>query len=265
MGRALELVTATATAAVATGTDMAAAAGNSLTVRASPDGADIRLLNAWVDAQTVGFFRIRSALMHDNVQGLRFDNIISEVKPLLPEGGFQRLFPQDTLTLTVVGAAVVGDIETACMLLYYADLPGVDAQLMTAPEVEARIEHLVTVENTLALGAGGGYSGEEALTAEFDLLKANRDYALLGYHVDAECAAVRWRGADTGNLGVGGPGDDGGRDYTKDWFLRQARIHSLPLVPVFNSANADGILVDGVQDENGTDATLTTILALLRP
>jgi hypothetical protein len=32
---------------------------------------------------------------------------------------------------------------------------------------------------------------------------------------------------------------------------------------VFNSANRAGVLIDGAQDENGTDVTVTTLLALL--
>ena len=41
--------------------------------------------------------------------------------------------------------------------------------------------------------------------------------------------------------------------------------HQMPLIPVFNSANKDAILIDGVQDENGTDVTLTSLLAQLKP
>jgi hypothetical protein len=127
------------------------------------------------------------------------------------------------------------------------------------------MKHLVTVNNTLALGTAGGYSGEEALNAETDLLKNNTDYALLGYLVDVQCAAVRIRGADTGNLGVGGPGDRLGRHYTSDWFVRLSMATGLPCIPVFNAANRAGILVDGVQNQGGADPTVTWIFAELAP
>ncbi len=126
-----------------------------------------------------------------------------------------------------------------------------------------RIRHIFTVENTLAFGATGGYSGEETVNAEFDLWKANVDYALLGYLVDGECAVVRWRGSDTGNLGVGGPGVEDNRDLTSTWFTMLSSMYDRPLVPVFNAANKDGILVDGAQDEDATNVTVTSIFAEL--
>jgi hypothetical protein len=147
------------------------------------------------------------------------------------------------------------------MLIYYADMPGISARLHTWDEVAPRVRHIVAVENTLATGTAGGYSGEEAIDAEFDLLKANTDYALLGYLVDTECAAVRWRGSDVGNLGVGGPGEPAIRFITKDWFILLSQVFGLPLIPVFNAANKSGILIDAVQDEVGTDVTVTSFLA----
>lgn len=265
MGRALEIIAATATAAAAAGSDLTAAAGNSLTVRNARADAPVYLLQAWADVQTAGFFRIRSARLHDNVQGLRLDTVVGDVGPLLPAGMKQRLYSQDQLTLTISGAAVAGDIETGCLLVYYEDLPGGDARLATWEDVMRRAVSWMTVENTIATVATGGWGGEEAINAEFDLFKANTDYALVGYLVDAEAAAVRWRGSDTGNIGVGGPGEPGIRHVTEEWFLRLSRLTGLPLVPVFNSGNKDSILLDAAQDENGTDLTVTSIFAELGP
>lgn len=260
---AMELVTATGTAIGAAAADLTAAAGNTFTVRNAELASRVRLLQLWADVQVAGTVRIRSPRLHDNVQGIRFDTVVSEVKPLLPWGFAQHLTPQDTLTVQLAGSAVAGDIETVCMLLYYDQLPSINARLATPEEIVGRIRNMVTVENTIATGVAGGYSGEEALTAEFDLLKANTDYAILGYVVDTECAAVRWRGTDTGNLGVGGPGTDDSREITSDWFVRLSRLYNVAAIPVFNAANADNILIDAVQDENGADVTVNTILAEL--
>ena len=119
------------------------------------------------------------------------------------------------------------------------------------------------VENTLALGTSGDYSGEEAINSEFDQLKANTDYALLGYNVSVICNAVRWRGSDLGNLGVGGPGNAVDKNMTTNWFVDLSKKTGIPLIPVFNSANKGAILVDGQQDEDGTDTVLTSIFAEL--
>ena len=263
MGRALELLAGFVTAPSSTATALTMATGNSLTVRNAREGSTIALLTAWVDSQTAGVLRIRSPRLADNVQGLRLQTVASETKPLLPTVASQELYSQDVLTVDLTGSATAGDIESACMLIFYSDIQGVDANLATWAEIEPRIVNMFTVENTLALGTAGGYSGEEALNAEFGLMRANTEYALVGYGVNVECAAVRWRGVDTGNLGVGGPGDELGRDYTRDWFARLSRETGYPTVPIFNSANVGAILLDGVQDENGADPTVTSIFAEL--
>ena len=120
-------------------------------------------------------------------------------------------------------------------------------------------------ENTIATGTAGGWSGEEAINAEFDNFKAHTDYALMGYIVSAECLAVRWRGSDTGNLGVGGPGNIAPQFGTNNWFVDLSDRYGMPLIPVFNSANKSAILIDAAQDENGTDVTVTSIFAQLTP
>lgn len=265
MPRALELVTANVTAAVAAPavSAMAAVAGDTLTVRNAKPDSDIRLLTCWVDSQNSGILRIRSPQMHDNVQGLRFRHVASSVQPLLPPRKHQKLISQDLLTLELSENAVAGDIGVASMLIYYEDLVGVEARLMTDIEVLEKTVDIVTVENTITTVAGGGYTGAEAINAEFDLLRANTDYAIIGYQVSAECGAVRWRATDFGNLGVGGPGTDDAKHLTGDWFMMLSHFTGLPTVPVFNSANRSAVLIDCAQDENAAAVIVTTILAQL--
>jgi len=270
MGAALEVLTGFVTAASTTQTALTMATGNSLTIRNAAPDSPVRLLTAWVDAQVRGILRIRSPKMHDNVQGIRVGTNASEVQPLLPLELNQRLYPQDNLTVDLSGSATAGDIETACMLIYYPDLPGQAGRFLTADQLKGRVKNIVSVENSLATGTAGGYSGEEAINADFDLLKANVDYALLGYllspvagQTDGECAVVRWRGADTGNLGVGGPGTDTDKWLTERWFVYIAERTGLPLIPIFNMSNKAGILVDAAQDENGLDVIVNSIFAEL--
>lgn len=265
MGLAMEVITGFATAPGTTTTALTAASGNTFTIRNASLESRIWLIGAWADFQAAGFLQVRSPRLHDNVRGIRLDVVASEVKPLLPNRYKQMLTPQDALVAEIQGSATAGDIETASLLVVYEDLPGVQARFISAEECYDRTANVVTVENTISTGTAGGYSGEEAITAESDLLKANTDYAVLGYLVDVECATIRFRSADSGNLGIGGPGDELGRDYTRSWFLDLARLYNMALVPVFNSANKGNVLVDAAQDENGADVALTLILAELTP
>lgn len=261
----LELLTGFATAPSTTFTALTMGAGNTLTVRSAPLEARPLLLQIWSDQQTAGNARVRSPRLHDNVQGIRLFSVASEVQPLLPPGRPQMLVSQDTLIAEITGSATVGDIETMCMLVYYPDLPGIEARFISPTELLDRARNVVAVENTLALGTAGGYSGEESINAEFDLMKANTDYALAGYLTSAECACIRWRGVDTGNLGVGGPGNEVSKTLTAEWFILLSRWYGLPLIPIFNSANRAGFLIDGAQDENGTDPTVTSLFYELGP
>lgn len=263
----LELVTGFATAPdTAAYVGATFAVGNSGTIRSPQGGGDVMLLQAWMDLQGKsgdGGFRLRSPSLHDNVQGLRFDCVASEVDPVMPWGIGQRLKSQDTLALEIEGSATAGDIETVCLLVYYADSPGGSAKFATWEEIKPQIKNLVTINNTLALGTAGGYSGSEAINAEQDLLKADTYYALLGYTVDVECACIGWTGTDTGNLRVGGPGNELDHNVTVEWFKRLSQEFQLPCIPVFNSANKSAIAIDGAQDENGADTNVTQMLAEL--
>jgi hypothetical protein len=263
MGKAIEVLTGFATAPSTTFTALTMAAGNSRTIRNFEPGARAYLLAAWADVQGAGQLRIRSPFIHDNVQGIRLDTVAARVLPLLPVGLKQPLQPQDELILELTGSATAGDIEQASLLIYYEDLPGADAQLFHADDIMGRVKHIVTVENTLATGTAGGYSGEEALDAEFDLLRAGKSYAVLGGYVDVEGCVIRYRGADLSNFGVGFPAEPDNAELTSGFFLDLSRKTDLPTVPVINASNKSGFLIDAAQDENGADITVTTILAEL--
>lgn len=264
MGKALQVVSGFVTAPSTTFTTWTMGAGDSLSVRNSPEGSAIQLLSFWADNQAAGQLRIRSALLHDNVEGMTGTVVASTVQPLIHWGQGQRLRPQDLLIVEQTGSAVAGDIESGSFLVYYENLPGADAHLVHYRDIVNRIESYMYVNNTLSLGTAGGYSGEEAINAEDDQWKANRDYALLGYLVSAECCTVGWRGPGTGNLRVAGPGCDDNKMLTANWFRFLNEYSGYPTIPVINAADKAATLIDGVQDENGTDVTVTSIFALLR-
>lgn len=261
---ALDTVTATGTAIGATVAALAAVAGDSLAVKNCPLERVARILSFWSDVQVAGTGRIRSARLHDNVQGIRFDTIIGDIRPYMPWGVSQRVYPNDVLNVELAGSAVAGDLETITLLIYYEELPGIDAKFIGWEDLQRRGGNLSFVENTITTGTTGGYQGGEAINVEFDQFHAGGKYALIGFLIDTEMGAVAWRGPDTGNLRVAGPGEETERELTADWFIRLSRAFNLPLIPVISAENKAATLVDVVCDENGADPTVTSIFQELK-
>lgn len=260
MPHALELVSGRVTAPGAVLTALTMAAGNSATVRNADVKSTIALLSTWAFNNAAGIWRIRSPKLHDNVQGIRYRIVAADPVPEWVMGQWQKLVAQDNLTLELSGSAVGGQIEQAQMLIYYADLPGNAARLITIQELLQRTVNVWTTEIAIAPGALGGYSGQVAINSAFDNFKANTDYALVGYTVDAACAAVRFTSPDFSNLGVGGPGNATGRQITARWFFELTQKFGIPLIPVFNAANKAGTLVDIVQNQAAGAVNVTAIL-----
>lgn len=263
MPPAIDTITSTGTAIGATLAATTIAAGDSFTIKNAPLTSAAWLLNFWTDNQVAGQVRIRSPKMHDNVDAIRSRALIGVLEPILPWGAPQRLWPQDTEIVELAGSAVAGDIESVVQLLYYDDLPGQAARLITPDVLKQRTKNVLGVRLAITLGTTAGYNGARALNGDVDLLKANTDYAVLGMTSDIETAAITIRGPDTGNLRCSVPGEPGQWHILSHWFRRLAIGYGLPLIPVINSANKGATLVDCVNDENGGTANITIWLAEL--
>jgi hypothetical protein len=261
----LQVIGASGTAIGATIAALTAVTGDSLIIPFFAEAKKAWLTQVWCDVQAAGTLRIRSGKWHDDVQGIRIDTIASDPTALLPFGARQAIFSGDTLHVDLAGSATAGDIEYVMMLLYFEELSAQHARLLTFEQYQARAGNLMTAENTIATGATAAWAGSEAINAEIDQFHARSDYAILGYLVDTECAGVAWRGPDTANVRNGGPGFETQRELTADWFIRLARRTGLPCIPVISGDNKAATVVEALQDENGADTTLTTIMAELRP
>lgn len=261
MGQALEVITGRVTNAAGAFVALTPNTGDSFNVRnfTAPDSAQV--IDAWALGATAGTFRLRSPRLHDNVQGIRAKFLAATPTPLLPSRTQQVLYAQDSLILEINDAGAETDVAT--ILNYYSNLPGSGARLYDWPTIDARIRNILTNEVSLISGATlGDYSGSVAINSTFDLLKANTDYAILGYITDTSVQTVGIRGPDTGNFRVGGPGTSQ-RVETRDWFIRTAVENALPVIPVFNSANKAGTLVDVSHNANAVTTVCDLILAEL--
>ncbi len=262
-GPALDTIAATGTAIGATLAAATIATGDSFQVKNQTANVPAWLLQLWTDHQVAGEVRVRSPKFHDNVDAIRSRTQIGILEPLLPFGAPQPLYPQDVLTVELSGSAVAGDIESAVLQVYYPDLPGQNARLMTWDQVRAKIKNLVGQRIAITLGSTAGYNGARAINADTDLLQANTDYAVLGMTTNTECAAICLRGPDTGNLRVAVPGEPALVHHANYWFKRLSMAYGLPLIPIINSANKGGTLIDCVNDENAGTANVVIWLAQL--
>lgn len=272
---ALEIVAGLATDPGTTTTAVAPLLGNSFTLRSSAEGQPVFLLqimNAMNDNINpfLCFTRVRSPLLHDNVRGITVDQRIPVANETFFEGLLnpvprQALTPQDTLTVETFLDQALGGIVHAGLLIYYADLPGVEGTFITPEEVRDRAVNYMTVENTITALATGQWGTAEAINAETDLMKANTPYALIGYHSPIKASMVRYRASAWGNLGIGGPLATNLVKGTTRWFTELSSLAQLPLVPVFNSADNANVLIDVCTHAAGANVKLFTHLVQLTP
>jgi hypothetical protein len=267
MGAALEVIAGAVTAPGATLTAWTVAAGNSLTIRSAPIDSQIALLQLWAFNQVAGVMRVRSPRLHDNVQGIRSRISAANVEPLLANTGdggvLQKLTTQDVLTVEHSGSAVAGQIEGGALLVYYNNIPQISARLIDQATLLKSGVNLIGQEVSITTGVAIGFSGQVAINVTNDNFKANTDYALVGGMVDTRVGTIRIQGIDTGNLGLGFPGEPTQRHVTSNFFARLSMSTGLPCIPVFNSANKNAILIDAFGNQGAITAVVTLYMVEL--
>lgn len=262
MGQALQVVTGAVTNPNTTLTALTANSGDSYTVRSTNMSADIELFNAWAFTATAGVLRIRSPRMHDQAQNLRLQIPASQPRPLLNWSFSQLLYSQDPITVEMTGDAAAVDL--ASLLLYYNDLPGVNARLHTWAEIDPLVQNLTTVQVApQSNGTAGLYGTQVALNSSFDTLVRNVDYAILGYSCATTGGTLGITGVDTGNLRVGGPLYNQS-EVTDEWFAVLSRSTGKPTIPVINSANVAAVLIDVAAQATSTTFNVGINLAQLK-
>jgi len=260
---ALEMISGYATHPGAIFTAVTMSGSDSNSVRAFNQGTDKAFLMAqWGYTQVIGTARVRSPRMHDNVQGLRTQTQALSSDPQYWGTDFmQQLYAQDTLILeTAAPTDAAGNFEYEALLLYYTNVPGIAAQLITPTQVQQKGMNVIGQYIPITTAATGGYTGSVAINSSVDNFKANEWYALVGGVVDTKCVAVRIQGADVGNVGVGFPGAMVTPSMTGRWFTELSNQYGLPLIPCFNSANKNAIFVSVAQDQGAAAVNVTLYL-----
>lgn len=232
MGLAIDTVQAFATAGAASPfpTALAAAPGDSLTVRNFAPADSAKLVALIYDAGGGQKVRVASPMLHDNVTGLTFEPAEAPAAFLLGEEVGVKLTSGDVLTVQG-GIAAAGTI-TAALVNYYTNLPGASARLHMWGDISGIIKSIKSVEVDLGAVAVGAWT-DTLITATENQLHAHTDYAVLGYMSSAAVDVIGVKGQATGNLRVCGPGPTSTLELT-DYFLKQSIQRNIPYIPVFN-------------------------------
>lgn len=235
--------------------DLAPGTGDSATFFNVPQGSPAYLGEIWgVDDASPCELSFTASRFHDQVFGIRAQVVsgattapVNAAQLISPAGLDQPIFPSDVLTVRANGTAA--DNVNATFLLYYQDIPGIDANLVTYEEVKGRLKSMVGINTTITPGAGD-WGATVALNASDNRLHANTWYAVCGFSGQNPLAAVGLLGIDTGNLRVGAPvvGDPKHDAYC---FIDFARTYNAPLIPVINSNNAGSITLQGADPAAG--------------
>lgn len=261
MGAGLQVLNGLAVNPSSTITPLTPLAGDSYTVRSTNMGADIELVQAWAFTTTNLLFRVRSPRMHDQAQNMRYLPTASKAWPLMPWGATQKLYSQDNMTVEITGGTSETDVGS--LLLYYNDLPGVNARLFMWAQLQPLIVNLTTIQVTLTSSAtAGNYSPTVPLNGTFDTLIRNVNYAILGWECPVAGVSFGITGVDTGNLRVGGPLAIESW-LTRTWFKELSAETGKPMIPVFNAANVAGTMADVVAVATSTSYPVAIHLAEL--
>jgi hypothetical protein len=244
-----------------TGAAGAAIGDNSLTVK---NGRGVKILDLRSLHQVAGFVQIAFPSGHDTTRGYRADAALGVNSHLLPLGMDMTVQAQELLSITIAGSNTAGDVEQVYMTMHYDDLPGVSQRLLTPSQVDSRTELLTTLQATIASTAGPSYGTPELITSDSDLLRANRDYAVLGMIARTSVGAAYIIGPDTGNLRVGVPGIANRPDLTSQWFRILSNTSGRPCIPVINSGNKSSTFIGVSTDENAGNFNVSWLLALLK-
>lgn len=272
MGRALEVITAYDTEAggftAGTYTSFTANTGQSFSIRQANGTPAAHLLAPWGQFQVAGYLQVKSPRMHDTTIGttylVRAQSAGFEVEPLAGLNFEEPAYSTDTLTVqdTTIASTTASVTNVCALPVYYDDIPGIDANLITSAQLAsysnpaAKVgDHYVSWTRPQSAGTAGHIGTGVLINSVNDQFKANHSYALVGYEVSAEVAAILIQGTDTGNLYVGGPGSTLPRD-TRDWFVALSNDTGLATIPVIQ-ANNKGATNVFVVDGQTTSTTIT--------
>jgi hypothetical protein len=260
MGVAIDTILGKATDPGSTYTAITAATGTPLQVRnfSPSDWATLEMIVR--RGASNGAVRIRSPLLADDVQGIKFLTSESPSAWVIPPDYAQKVQAGDTLTVEVTGGTAETDV--AAYSIYYANLPGASARLHMPGDIVGNVANIKPLTVAVTNSATIGTWTDTLITTGDKLVKAGKTYAVLGYLTTAALAVVGVRGSELNNFRVCGPGSTNSM-VTAEWFSWISAKHNTPHIPVFNGSNRTAVYVSTADDTASSTSTVTLILAEL--
>jgi hypothetical protein len=248
---------------------LTAGSGDSFTIKSFPAGSRAFIIAIHGGNSTTKCdFSIRSPRMHDSTRGYRmafdFNPTLSgadgDPAILYPRGVKQEVFTTDTLVFETLATA--NDDVNLIASVYYEQLGGIDARLITSAEVRARGVNMLGNRISPTSGASNTYGTAEAINSDDDRFKANTDYALLGLLTDLPLTTIGIKGPDTGNLRVALPAH-WDSNVSVSYFMDLSDKTGLPCIPVINSNNKSVTFADAASSQSALSPLIELIWAEL--
>lgn len=204
--------------------------------------------------------RILSPRMHDNVTGISWQTLENPTEFMYPGDWAQPLYQNDTLQVQLDAAASSDTV--AILQIYYSNLAGVNANLRTWAQVKSNIINIKPVEVDTTSSATIGAWSDTLLTTTENQLKAEYNYALLGFAESANLACVGIKGVDTGNLRIVCPAASPTLKLT-DYFVYMSNLLGVPFIPVINANNRFSTYISTAANTASANSNVFPIFAQL--
>lgn len=225
----------------------------------SPDYANLEFLIR--GSTTGGGMRVLSPLLHDNVTGLTFYDSENPAVRTVPWAGAQPVQPGDLLTVNLQGGSA--ETTVGAWSVYYSNLPGANARLHSPGDIVGNVQNLKLMEVDVTSSGTIGTWVDTLCTVTEDQLKANKDYAILGYLTNPSLTVVAVKGDMTSNFRIGGPGTSTSI-ATDSFFVDASNMFGTPHIPVFNANDATNTYVSCLANTTSVSAKVTLVLAQLK-
>lgn len=251
----------TATTAAALTNGSTANSGDPLGIRYFEPNSSALLVNTILQGSAAPRrARILSPRLHDNVTGVSWQVAENPSEFMYPGDWAQPLYQNDTLQVQLDAAASSDTV--AILQIYYSNLAGVNANLRTWSQVKNNIINIKPVEVDCTSSATIGTWVDTLITTTENQLKAQYNYALLGFTESANLACVGIKGVDTGNLRIVCPAASPTLKLT-DYFVYMSNLLGIPFIPIINANNRFSTYISVAAATASVSSNVFPILAQL--